>query len=57
MEPQVVATDVIKVDSRGRTTMSQVASEGAYKASRRSDGSILLEPMFTLREIVQRQSR
>lgn len=40
----------IEVDSRGRTALGKVAERGTYKATRRPDGSVLLEPARVLTE-------
>jgi len=38
----------VEVDSRGRLSLGKIAEAGTYRATSRSDGSIVLEPAVTL---------
>lgn len=40
----------IEIDSRGRLGLSKLAQPGVYRATKREDGSVLLEPAQVLTE-------
>jgi hypothetical protein len=43
-------TALVRVDERGRVALGKVADAGDYRATRRGDGSVILEPVHVVTE-------